>query len=647
MKYVLGLLLAVPVLFSSCSAWLDQVPENDIETIESIFETREQAHHWLYGVYSQIPLMVAFGGNPAFYGADEFVMATVVRDDAVEGESRYPGQKIAEGLQMSQDPYGDCWFEGSGSYCSLYEDIRNCNTFIENIDNVYNMDEVEKLQWKGEIQALKAYCYFELMRRYGPIVLYPENISVDADESEIYQSRSHVDTCFKAIVDLLDEAAEHLLPSDARSFDRSAYFSKDAALALKARVLLYAASPLFNGNPDYSDFTGKDGEPLFSTEYDPEKWRLAAEAADAAVAFAEEHGHELFSGSAGQGSELQNTMRDIEYSVHSVFDNPEFILEWKCQAPFAFFLPLLPDNQDHYSGTLNGSINPSMKMVEMYYTANGLPIDADNTWNYRDRYKYNGIRETNTKYNEVVPLHTDVLQLHLQREPRFYACIAADRTYWKRGPKGGTVDNNLLVEAHKDEDFGTSEDVISSNSYQNVNGYWLKKHTYSDLQTRSYNIGMDETFPVIRLAELYLIQAEAWNEYEGPSDKVYDPLNKVRERAGIPDVQTSWRSYSNQPSKVDSKEGMRDIIRQEINIEFAFEGHRFFNLRRWKTAHEELNYRPMGWNILGEDWDTFYNRGQGPIPVETERKFTAPRDYLFPLRAEEILISGMVQNPGW
>ena len=209
------------------------------------------------------------------------------------------------------------------------------------------------------------------------------------------------------------------------------------------------------------------------------------------------------------------------------------------------------------------------------------------------------------------------------------------------------MDNNLLVEAHKGEDFGTSEDVVSSNSYQNVNGYWVKKHTYSNLQTRSYGVGVDETFPVIRLAELYLIQAEAWNEYEGPSEKVYDPLNKVRERAGIPDVETSWRSYSNQPSKVETKEGMRDIIRQEINIELAFEGHRFFNLRRWKTAHEELNYRPMGWNILGEDWDTFYNRQQGPIPVETERKFTAPRDYLFPLRAEEILISGMVQNPGW
>ena len=71
-----------------------------------------------------------------------------------------------------------------------------------------------------------------------------------------------------------------------------------------------------------------------------------------------------------------------------------------------------------------------MKMVEMYYTENGLPIDMDNSWNYTNSYKMS--KEYNPRYNRVVPLNTDVLQLHLRREPRFYACIAADRTYWQR-----------------------------------------------------------------------------------------------------------------------------------------------------------------------------------------------------------------------
>ena len=151
----------------------------------------------------------------------------------------------------------------------------------------------------------------------------------------------------------------------------------------------------------------------------------------------------------------------------------------------------------------------------------------------------------------------------------------------------------------------------------------------------------------MRVAELYLMQAEAWNEYEGPSDKVYIPLNKVRERAGIPDVVTAWKSFSKSPEKVDTKEGMREIIQREYNIELAFEGQRFWNLRRWKTAHLELNDPQYGWNILGEDAQSFYNNFNGPVVVWSKRGFVAPRDYLFPIRAQEVMVSSVVQNPGW
>ena len=650
-------ILAIVFSFSACADYLDQVPEKDIATVESTFELRNGADSWLIGVYANTALIIPdFEENVAYFGADEFVTCDVNRNSMKSGGVRYKGMKIAEGLQMSQNPYGNWWDEGGVArpdnfvYRSMYENIRNCNIFIENIDRVYNMEEFEKKQWKAEVQALKAYCYFELVRRYGPITLVPENISIDADGADVYQPRVHVDSCFKAIVDLLDEAFPYLVASDSRNSDRMPYFSKDAALALKARVLLYAASPLFNGNEYYANFRGKNGEPLFSTEYDPEKWRLAAEAADEAAQFCEDHGHKLYQGASGKGSDLLNVMYDAEYRAHSAFDNPEFILEWKANHVYQHLLPRLPMNANHYDTRFTGSISPSMKMVEMYYTENGLPISADNTWPYAQRYKQ-GSMETDSRYIDVVPLNSTqekVLQLHLRREPRFYADIATDRTYWKRGPKGNlNVDNNLLVRAYRGEEFGTTEKTITTLDYQNINGYWLKKFTYSDRQTRSYGPPTNETFPVIRLAEIYLIQAEAWNEYEGPSEKVYGPLNKVRERAGIPDVETSWRSYSSVPEKVTTKEGMREIIRQEINIEFAFEGHRFFNLRRWKTAHEELNEHPLGWNILGENFETFYNHGDGPVRVSVERKFTAPRDYLFPLRAEDVLISGLVQNPGW
>ena len=157
----------------------------------------------------------------------------------------------------------------------------------------------------------------------------------------------------------------------------------------------------------------------------------------------------------------------------------------------------------------------------------------------------------------------------------------------------------------------------------------------------------DVPFPLMRLAELYLMQAEAWNEYlETPDDRVYDPIDKVRKRAGIPAVREAWEQYSLNPSLVQTKLGMREIIRRETNIELAFEGHRFWNLRRWRIAHEELNTPLYGWNVIGEDAESFYNHGN-PVVVWSKRKFVAPKDYLFPIRSEEVQVSGIVQNPGW
>lgn len=156
----------------------------------------------------------------------------------------------------------------------------------------------------------------------------------------------------------------------------------------------------------------------------------------------------------------------------------------------------------------------------------------------------------------------------------------------------------------------------------------------------------DSPYPVIRMAELYLIAAEAWNEYlDRPDNRVYDNLNVIRERAGIPTVQESW-AMARDKNKVNNQVGMREIIRQEWNIEFAFEGMRYWNLRRWKTAHLELNEKLYGWNILGDTREKFYNNGI-PVIVNSNNKFVAPRDYFYPIRSEEILISACVQNIGW
>ena len=285
-----------------------------------------------------------------------------------------------------------------------------------------------------------------------------------------------------------------------------------------------------------------------------------------------------------------------------------------------------------------------MKMVEMFYTDNGLPIDQDPTYGGGNPYQL--IKVTDPKYTDVIMLEEEIPYLHTRREPRFYADIAADRTYWQLGP---TTDHRYKVEVYQGEDFGLKENRVNSLLRQNLTGYFLKKWIYSSCALHDYATSLNSRgkrpFPLIRVAELYLLAAEAYNEIDDMPN-AYKYLNEVRKRAGIPDVEVSW-AMAKDKNKVKDKSGLREIIRQEWNIEFAFEGMRFWNLRRWKTAHVELNDKLYGWVVTGKDAQNFYNHGKGPVIVSNENKFVAPRDYFWPIASMEIMNSGCVQNLGW
>ena len=638
-KYVILTIAVVASCLTACKDYLDQVPENDIETFETIFERRSTADVWF--TQSTLDMANNFVGffTPGVIGADEFVTGDYERSLGAKMLN------IPDGLQLSQKPIGDVWG-------STYYSLRLLNTFIQRIVDVYDMTEAEKINWRAEAMAVKAFYYFELVKRYGPIVLVPTNIDVNVDLQKMQVPRSHVDTCFNEIVRLLDEAIPDLYYSKEREASHKLFPSKEGAMALKAKVLLYQASPLFNGNDFYVNFKGKDGEPLFNTKYDPEKWKRAAEAADEVVALCESLGYKLITGDQDKATNLLNDMRDIELSIwEREYDGVEAVFMTGFQGAlinsFPYLLPNFPEGYPEKESSARGTFGPSMKMVESFYTKNGLPLNMDKEWPYANRYKMG--REVDNTYQGVVALNEDVLNLHLRREPRFYAHIAADRCYWQRGP---VASKNLEVQAYRGEAFGLHESYLDASTRQNICGYYVKKYTRTEVQTSNYRSNSavlgDCRWPVIRLAELYLMQAEAWNEYlNKPDDRVYEPLNKVRRRAGIPDVQDAWKKFSTHPQQVENQAGMREIIRQEKTVEFAFEGHRFWDLRRWKTAHLELNDKILGWNVLGDNARTFYNNYEGPVVVWSKVKFISPRDYLFPIKAEEVMISGYVQTPGW
>ena len=654
MKKLISYLFVPLLLLSACDAWLDIVPEEDMTTLDTEFETRSTAEDWLRSCYMFLQSTVpSISGNEAFLGADEFVAGNYMRSMLDYYQKPYfTAFPISSGMQNSLDPYNDYWLNKEGNADNIlgradyYTAINLCNIFIGKIDQVYNLEDFYKREWKGEVIALKAYLYFELVRRYGPIILVPENIDPNVSVDAMKQPRSHVDTCFNAIVSLCDEAAKLLSPLNQKESARRAYFGREAALALKARALAYQASDLFNGNPDYRNFKNKNGEPLFSAVKDPDKWRRAAEAARVAIKEALTNGKKLVDNRSGTTA-LLGYMKNIEESTNTFnFLSDEALLMIKPNGSYLeFYSYALPrtTGEQYLQGAC---LSPSMKMVEMFYTDNGLPIDQDRTWGGGNPYQRIKVKNE-PKYNNVLMMNEEIPYLHYRREPRFYADIAADRTYWQLGL---TSQHLYEVKTYQGEEFGLKESRIQADKRQNLSGYFLKKWIYSTCALHNYATDLrsrgTRPFAVFRLAELYLLAAEAYNECEGPSQKVYDYLNPVRVRAGIPKVEESWK-LAKDPSKVTTQAGLREIIRQEWNIEFAFEGMRFWNLRRWKTAHIEMNNKLYGWVVTGTDANAFYNNDKGPVVVNSNNKFVAPRDYLWPLQSEEVLVSGCVQNPGW
>ncbi|WP_262915165.1 RagB/SusD family nutrient uptake outer membrane protein [Niabella ginsengisoli] len=146
----------------------------------------------------------------------------------------------------------------------------------------------------------------------------------------------------------------------------------------------------------------------------------------------------------------------------------------------------------------------------------------------------------------------------------------------------------------------------------------------------------------MRLADLYLLYSEALNESQGPGPEVYAYVDSVRARSGLKGVQEAWANFSLQPSKPLTKEGMRNIIKRERTIELAFEGKRFWDLRRWKDARAELNELILGWDIGQRDPAPFYR------PITLYNRTFTERDYFWPISIEELTRNReLKQNLGW
>jgi len=628
MKKIKILIVSLLFFVSSCD-YLDVVPDN-VATIDNAFTMRNTAEKFLFTCYSYLPKTGNYIYDPAVLGADEMWS---IRTD-------WASLSVVRGFQNVVLPFFDFWngFQGG---TLLYNGIRDCNIFIENIHKVPELSELERRRWVAEAKFLKAYYHFYLLRMYGPIPLVRENLPISAGVEEVRVYREPVDECVDYILGLLDEAMPDLPERIEAEGNELGRITKVIGLAVKAQVLVMHASPLFNGNPDYASFTDNRGVQLFSTTPDPERWLLAANACKEAIVLADAVGHKLYyyrenDPNGAMVSERTNLKMNIRGAVTEKW-NPEII--WA--NPNDLSVDQQREAQARLDGntpglaSTRGSLAPTLRMAELFYSDNGVPIEEDKFWNYNDRY---ALRTATAEDANYLQEGYETVELHFEREPRFYGSLAFDGSIWYgQGRKSET--NNWHVQAK----FGQYAGGKPANGYSST-GYWPKKlvnvnNVYS--ATVNYTVTPYPS-PIIRLADLYLLYAEALNEYYGPTDEVFQYIDLVRKRAGLKPVKEAWQQFSSNPGKPDTPEGTRAIIHQERAIELAFEGVRFWDLRRWKTAVDELNGPVQGWDLLKANANEYY------VPTLLHARRYETRDYLWPIKEHDLIVNkNLVQNPGW
>lgn len=636
-----SILVLILVCMGSCKKYLDIVPDN-VPTIDNAFTLRNEAEKYLFTCYAFLPKDGDPLSNPGYMAGDE------IWSNIEEREFISYGWRKARGGQNSDSPLMDMWNGSNQGGAGLYRGIRNCNIFLENVEDLTKVSDLkldERQRWIAEVKFLKAYYNYLLLRMYGPIPIVDKNLNLDATQEEVRIKRVPFDQCVDYVSNLLNEAIPNLPVIITDRTNELGRITRPIALAIKAKLLLTAASPLFNGNSDYAGFRDKDGVALFNTTYDANKWVKAADAAKDAITAAESAGFKLykFPGSQFKLSDtttLQLTIRGA--LTERVAQNSEHV--WANSNSLAVFLqqvamPRLMKGTDPIPvGVARQQLAPPIKIAEMFYTRNGVPINEDKTLDFSNRYS---LRKAVKAERFYIKEGYTTARLNFDREPRFYADLAFDGATWYKYDSPSTSDENTFTVEAK------STQLAGANNFgwYNETGYFVKKVVdWNMTQSGSGATYRTYAWPEIRLADLYLMYAEAKNEsLSSPSSEVYEYINRIRTRAGLQSIETSWASYSTNPTKYTTKDGMRSIIQQERLIEMAFEGSRFWDILRWKRAAEMFNQPITAWSVNQPDEQSYYR-----VRTVVNQNFIAPRDYLWPIKSYDLTVNPkLVQNPGW
>ena len=651
-KLIFSGILFIALLLSSCAKYLDVVPDNTL-TLEDIFTTKESAYDALAKVYDYIPHESDTHSTTWSLG-DEYIG----RLDLNDYTDNLRAIRIMRGLQTTSDPELGLW-SGTAGARPLYQGINQCEIFLHYIDLVKDMTDQEIKDWKAQVKFLKAYYCWLLVQHYGPIVLpSDEVIDPSAPSTSLFKPRAKIDSCFNYIINLINEAIPDL--NERATINNEGQVDQIAAKAIKARILVFRASPFFNGNKEYyGDFYDQDGQPFFPMEYDVNKWKDAIDALNDAITTAEANGKALYTYEKTPYLYDTDAFEQNGKNMQTLYDNRMVICDpWNKEVVWGY------SNINYYNeGELSSSTNMRLptgygdgvtntpqyswqwmgatyQVMSRYYTKNGLPIDEDLTFDQNKMYDIvTTPGQADPSYKNlwgIMQPGCETLQMYLNREPRFYANMAITGGYWRTH----SVRINTMMYQGRDGGFNSS---ISQTDYF-CTGIGLKKFVHPESTSGAWQRTVKYPYPIIRMADLYLMKAEALNEYSGPSQEVYDLINMVRKRAGVPNVETVWSdaTLAKTVNKHKTQEGLRDIILQERSIEFAFEGSYFWDMLRYKRAVSDFSTPVSGWKYTGTTGQTFF-----VLEAKQARKFTI-RDCLWPIDLNEMNTNGqLIQNPGW
>ena len=629
------LLLSLLLSVNSCSDYLDYRPD-DMLTMDMIFSDKIRTEDWLASVYSSVPrpLWGYFKDQGFNIMGDDITIPQEWRQFGWDNVYAYTTGNWSP--ISGWNPY--YWVE-------LPKRIRTGLIFLEQVRVIPEAGLTQEYvdQMKNEVRFLIAYYYSLMIEIYGPIpfapgVIYPH----DAPASELLIGQ----TPYDEIVDWIDQELKDVstkLPgvyADNNNWGRA---TGVMALAIRARTLLFAASPLFNGNPDLREWKNNENVNLFKPNYDPQKWARAAAAHKELIDAAEAAGYSLYYEYNTDGT-IDPFMSYYNLSLKRFSDgNKEIIFGRNDTGDLAGF------QNHHLQKGIGGNagMGVTQELVDAFYMKNGIkPIlgynnDGSPIINTASGYVEKGFSTAAEKRVTAWPgggpadlrepaaglspvTMSGTYNMYCNREPRFYVSVIYNEAWIG-------VDNRkteFLQEGGRDT--GYTFDAPQ-------NGYNVRKRISLEVLPREgrhpYQPGI-----LYRLAEAYLSYAEALNESQGPTDEVYEYVNLIRERAGIPDLAPGL-----------SQEQMREAIQDERRVEFNCEGIRFNDVRRWKLGEEFLNTQLYGMNFNGKkksddvnDPDAYYKR------TFYKNRYFNKRMYLWPVPQAQMDINpNLVQAPGY